>query len=253
MGLDFNIPIVLTKRYVFLTGLTFGRSSARVSSENDNISAVYTILLKLGVNIKHNEKWTGTYLFLPKLSSDLKQISRRDFQFGGLVLIDYKKREKLKYRFGLYYNSELFGPYFVPMIGIYYKSINDKFEINATLPVWLDLNYRFAPWFRLGFNFSGLTRTFNINEPQFSENGEYLVKQTNEIFLYGQFEIQKNLIIQPKIGYSLGRRYGIYDEKDKVGFGLLLFRFDDDRNQLNSDFADGMIFQIRLIYRVFTD
>jgi hypothetical protein len=253
MGLDFNIPIVLTKRYVFLTGLTFGRSSARVSSENDNISAVYTILLKLGVNIKHNEKWTGTYLFLPKLSSDLKQISRRDFQFGGLVLIDYKKREKLKYRFGLYYNSELFGPYFVPMIGIYYKSINDKFEINATLPVWLDLNYRFARWFRLGFNFSGLTRTFNINEPQFSENGEYLVKQTNEIFLYGQFEIQKNLIIQPKIGYSLGRRYGIYDEKDKVGFGLLLFRFDDDRNQLNSDFADGMIFQIRLIYRVFTD
>ena len=250
-GMDVNLPIVLKENYTFLTGFTFGSSSARVSSENDDISSVYTVLLKLGMNINHTEKWTGTYLFMPKLSSDLKEIGRDDFQFGGLVLIDYKKREKFKYRFGLYYNSELFGPYFVPLFGLYYKSNNDKFEINATLPVWLDLNYRFAPWFRLGTNFSGLTRTFNINEPQFSENGEYLVKQSNEIFLYGQFEIHKSFIIQTKIGYSIGRRYSIYDVKDQVGFGLLLFRVDDDRDQLNSEFADGMIFRIRLIYRFF--
>ncbi len=251
MGLDVNLPIVLNERNAFLTGFTFGRSSARVSSENDNVSSIYTILLKLGLNIKHSDKWTGTYLFMPKLSSDLKNISRDDFQFGGLVLIDYKKRQKFKYRFGLYYNSELFGPYFVPLFGIYYKSPNDKFEINATLPVWLDLNYRLASWFKAGSNFSGLTRTFNINEPQFAENGEYLVKQSNEIFLYGQFEIQKSIIIQTKIGYSIGRRYSIYDETDKVGFGLLLFRFDDDRDQLNSEFADGLILRVRLIYRIF--
>ena len=250
-GMDVNLPIVLKENYTFLTGFTFGSSSARISSENDDISSVYTVLLKIGMNINHTEKWTGTYLFMPKLSSDLKEIGRDDFQFGGLVLIDYKKREKFKYRFGLYYNSELFGPYFVPLFGLYYKSNNDKFEINATLPVWLDLNYRFAPWFRLGTNFSGLTRTFNINEPQFSENGEYLVKQSNEIFLYGQFEIHKSFIIQTKIGYSIGRRYSIYDVKDQVGFGLLLFRVDDDRDQLNSEFADGMIFRIRLIYRFF--
>jgi len=250
-GMDVNLPIVLKERYTFLTGFTFGSSSARVSSENDDISSVYTVLLKLGMNIEHSEKWTGTYLFMPKLSSDLKQISRKDFQFGGLVLIDYKKREKIKYRFGLYYNSELFGPYFVPLFGIYYKSHSDKFEINATLPVWLDLNYRFVTWFRLGTNFSGLTRTFNINEPQYAENGEYLVKQSNEIYLYGQFEILKSLIIQTKIGYSIGRRYSLYDETDKVGFGLMLFRFDDDRDQLNSEFTDGLIFRVRLIYRFF--
>ena len=252
-GLDVNLPIVLKKDYVFLTGFTFGSSSARVSSLNEDVSSVYTVLLKVGMNIKHNDKWTGTYMFMPKLSSDLKKIGREDFQFGGLVLFDYSKRAKFKYRFGLYYNSELFGPYFVPLFGIYYKSNNDKFEINATLPVWADLNYRLANWFKVGVNFSGLTRTFNINEPQFSEKGEYLVKQSNELFLYGQFELFKSIIIQTKIGYSLGRRYGIYDVKDKVGFGVLLFRIDDDRNQLNSEFADGLIFRVRLIYRFFTD
>lgn len=248
-GLDLNLPIVLNERYTFLTGFTFGSSSARVYSQSDRISSVYTVLLKLGMNIKHTEKWTGTYLFMPKLSSDLKEIDRDDFQFGGLVLIDYKKREKFKYRFGLYYNSELFGPYFVLLLGLYYKSNNDKFEINATLPVWLDLNYKLSSWFKVGSNFSGLTRTFNINDPQFAENGEYLVKQSNELFLYGQFEIQKSIIIQAKIGYSIGRRYSIYDVKDQVGFGLILFRFDDNRDQLNSEFADGLIFRARLIYR----
>ena len=250
-GADVNLPIVLKERYTFLTGFTFGSSSARVSTESNDISSVYTVLLKLGMNINHTPKWTGTYLFMPKLSSDLKNISRKDFQFGGLVLFDYKKREKFKYRFGLYYNSELFGPYFVPLFGIYYKSLSNKFEINATLPVWLDLNYRFASWFKLGSNFSGLTRTFNLNEPQFSEKGEYLVKQSNEIFLYGQFEIKKSFIIQAKIGHSIGRRYSIYDETDKVGFGLLLFRFDDDRDQLNTEFGDGLIFRVRFIYRFF--
>jgi len=253
MGLDVNLPIVLKGGSAFLTGFTFASSSAKVSSENNNVSSVYTAMLKVGMNIKHNDKWTGTYLFLPKLSSDLKKIGRDDFQFGGLVLIDYKKREKFKYRFGLYYNSELFGPYFVLLFGLYYKSKNDKFEINATLPVWADLNYRLAPWFKVGSNFSALTRTFNINEPQFSEKGEYLVKQSNELFLYGQFEMFKNFIIQTKIGYSIGRRYSIYDEKDRVGFGVLLFRIDDDRSQLNSEFSDGIIFRVRLIYRFFTD
>ena len=250
-GMDVNLPVVLNEKFTFLTGFTFGSSSSRVSSESDKVSSVYTVLLKLGTNIKHTKKWTGTYLFMPKLSSDLKEIDRDDFQFGGLVLIDYKKREKFKYRFGLYYNSELFGPNFVLLLGLYYKSNNDKFEINATLPVWLDLNYRLSPWFKVGSNFSGLTRTFNINEPQFTENGEYLVKQSNEIFLYGQFELQKSLIIQTKIGYSIGRRYSVYDVQDQVGFGLLLFRVDDDRDQLNSEFADGLIFRVRLIYRFF--
>ena len=251
MGLDVNLPIVLKEDYVFVTGFTFGSSSARVSTINEDISSVYTVLLKLGMNIKHNDKWTGTYLFLPKLSSDLKMVGREDFQFGGYILMDYKKRDKLNYRLGLYYNSELFGPYFVPLIGLYYKSNNDKFEINATLPVWTDLNYRLASWFRIGSNFSGLTRTFNINDPQFSDKGEYLVKQSNELFLYGQFEMLNSLIIQAKIGYSIGRRYGIYDEKDKIGFGVLLFRIDDSREQLNSEFADGLIFRVRLIYRFY--
>lgn len=247
--LDATLPIVLKSGNAFITGFDLQSLSTKVNPTIPNLTSAYTILLKLGMNINHSEKWSGTYMFLPKLSSDLKNIASQDFQFGAYVLMKFKKTTHLNYQFGMYYNSELFGPFFVPLLGLYYLSPSNKLEINATLPVWADINYRFNNWFRVGFNFSAFVRSFYINEPQFVETGEYLVKSTNEPMIYLQFEPIKSLIIQTKLGYSIGRQYAIYDESDKVTFGLSAFRFGGDQNQLNSDFEDGMIFEARLLYR----
>lgn len=247
--IDATLPIQFENENAFITGFNIQRLSTKINPNYPELTSVYTILLKIGMNIKHSEKWTGTYMLLPKLSSDLKYVNAEDFQLGAYVLFKYAKTANLKYQFGMYYNSELFGPFFVPLLGIYYMSPSKKLEINASLPVWADINYRFNDWFRLGFSFSAFVRSYNINEPQFSKNGEYLVKASNEPMLYLQFEPTKSLIIQTKIGYSIGRNYRIYDEKDRVTFGLSAFRIGDDREQLNSDFNDGMIFELRLLYR----
>ena len=247
--LDLTYPILLKSGNAIVTGLTFQNIQTKVNPVNPDLTSVYTILLKLGMNINHGEKWSGTYMLLPKLSSDLKKVGAEDFQFGAYVLFKYAKAKNFKYQFGMYYNSELFGPFFVPLLGLYYMSPNNKLEINASLPVWADINYRFYDWFRLGFSFSAFVRSYNINEPQFAENGEYLVKQSNEPMFYLQFEPTSSIIIQTKIGYSIGRRYSIYDETDRVTFGLSAFRIGDEREQLNSDFKDGMILEARLIYR----
>ena len=249
IALDATLPIVLKNGNAIITGFDLQSLKTKVNPSYPDVTSVYTVLLKLGVNLKHSEKWSGTYMFLPKLSSDLKEISSKDFQYGAYVLIKYQKNPNLKYQFGMYYNSELFGPFFVPLLGLYYMSPSKKLEINATLPVWADINYRLKPWLRVGFSFSAFVRSFNINEPQFVESGEYLVKSTNEPMLYLQFEPTKSLIIQTKLGYSIGRRYAIYDETDKVTFGLSAFRFGGDQNQLNSNFDDGLVFEARLLYR----
>lgn len=247
--LDITMPIEFKSGDVFVTGLTYGNIRTKTNPVSEELTSVHTVLLKLGMKLDHSEKWSGTYMLLPKLSSDLKKVGADDFQFGAYVLMKYHKKSNLKYQFGMYYNGELFGPFFVPLLGLYYLSPNNKLEINASLPVWADVNWRFNNWFRAGISFSAFVRSFNINEPQYSENGEYLVKASNEPMLYLQFEPTKSLIIQTKLGYSIGRRYRIYDEQDKVTFGLSAFRFGDDRDQLNSDFEDGLILQARLFYR----
>lgn len=249
-GLDLTLPVRLNDQTALLTGLFFEKISTKASPAS-SINPVYTVNPRLGVNLKHGERWSGTYLLLPKLSSDLNNFSGKDFQMGALVLLKYIRQENLNYKMGLYYNSELFGPFFVPILGLYYKSPNHKFETDLSLPLAADMNYSLLPWLKAGVNFSAFVRSYYLNEPQLSENEEYLVKRTSEIFTYLQFNLQKSIILQTKVGYAIGRSYRIYDENDQMAWGLSAFRFGDNTEQLNPDFKDGAIFSVRILYRFY--
>jgi hypothetical protein len=208
--------------------------------------------LKAGFTWKHSDKWTGTYVFLPKVASDFKQpLARKDFQFGGIALLRYNHTSNLKYRFGIYGNTELFGPWVVPILGLYYLSPSKKFEANVTLPLTADMNYRLSPLFHVGANFFGLVRTYHLTEGVASDTGTgYVARSTNELYAYLRLNLGKTSVIQLKVGGSLGRSYRVYYEKDQVGFGMPLAYFRDSRDALNVDFEDGLIGQVVYIYRV---
>lgn len=249
IGLDLTLPIVLDSNRTIITGLYAESVSTETAPTNSNLTSVYSTMLKIGVNFKYGDKWDATYIFLPKISSDFKNIGASDFQYGGYALFKYKKHSHLSYKFGLYYNSELFGPFFVPIVGFYYLSKSEKLEMNFNLPITADLNYKMKDWVRVGMNFSAFVRTYHLNEPYDGNPDNYLTKTTNEIFGYLQFDLSKSLILQTKVGYSIGRNYRVYDIKDRITWGLSAFKFGDDRDQLNPDFSDGLIFRAKLIYR----
>ena len=248
-GIDLTLPVQLKNGNALITGIYAETISTKVAPENSNLTSVHTLNVKLGANLKFGEKWSGTFVALPKLSSDFKKISWDDAQIGAYALMKYKTRENLNWKFGMYYNSELFGPFFVPLVGLYYLSPNQKFEANLTLPISADANYALLPWMKVGMNFFAFVRTYHLNEPYEGNPENYLAKTTNEVYAYLQFHAGRNFVIQPKVGYSIGRNYRIYDEKDKIVFGLSAFRFGDDREQRNADFQDGLIFRLRAIYR----
>ncbi len=252
-GLDFIYPIQLKNGNAILTGFYAERISTHTSPDHSNLTAVGTVLLKAGINIKHTDKISVTYMLLPKLSSDFKDLGIKDFQLGALALMKYKKSENFTYQAGLYYNGELFGPFLVPILGFYYLSPNKKFETNVKIPVSIDLNYAIQPWLKGGINFAAFVRTFHLNESYKGNPDNYLTKTTNEIYGYLQFETKKGLILQTKVGYSIGRNYRVYDIEDRVTWGFSAFKFGDDRTQLNTDFSDGMILKAKLIYRFSLD
>ena len=44
------------------------------------------------MNVNYSDKWSATYLLLPKLASSFnEEVSRSDFQLGALGLIKKKK------------------------------------------------------------------------------------------------------------------------------------------------------------------
>jgi Domain of unknown function (DUF6268) len=252
LGIDITLPILLNPSDAFLTGLIYERTQTKLfESEPEETFSILGI--RAGLSKKHSDKWSGTYILIPKFASDFEGITSKDFQLGAIVLLKYNKRENLNYKLGAYYNSEFFGPIFVPLFGLYYLSSDKKFETNLTLPFMADANYKLHDRVNIGVNFSGLVRSYHLSQIPEGNNEGYVVKASNELFSYLKFNLSKELSIQTKLGYSVGRSYRVYDESDKITFGSILIRVGDDRQQLNTDFANGWVYQATLLYRFMQD
>jgi hypothetical protein len=247
---DVTVPIVVNERFTILTGLTYEGTQGNFNPLRKT-ETLTGLTLKLGVNITHSEKWSGTYLVLPKLSSDLKVVNEKDAQFGAVALLKYAISSHLNYKFGVYANSELFGPFVVPMFGVYYLSPNDKIEAKILLPLAADLNYSFQKNMRVGLNFKGQIRSYNSNTPFQNETDRYITRSTNDLYSYFQYAIKNGINFQVGLGRSLGRSYRAYNEK--VGFGLPLVYLNDKRAQLNHDFSDSWLLKLSMFYRIALD
>ena len=85
------------------------------------------------------------------------------------------------------------------------------------------------------------------------QNSLYMHHLSNEVGVHLSYEPIKGAIIRAISGTSLGRSFRVYENGDKIDFGLSLFRFGDDRKQLNSDFKNGQFHRLELCYRIYLD
>lgn len=249
LAVDLTVPVKINEGFSVLTGVIYEDIQTKLFADGI-IKNFGSTSVKLGFNKQLNEKWSTTVVALPKIASDYNSYNNKDFQMGGIALFKYKKRENLNFKTGLYYNSELFGPFFVPMLGMYYQSPNKKFEANIMLPLQADISYQVLPFMNVGCNFNGQIRSYHLNHITDANQSTYVTKSTNELFAYLKFNVTKNISLQTKVGKSFGRSYKVYNENDKVNFGLPLTFVGHKREQLNSNFSNGLIFQATLIYRI---
>lgn len=246
---DLTVPVKINDGFSVLTGAIYEDIQTKLFA--DGIVKIFgSTTVKLGFNKQLTEKWSTTVVALPKIASDYNSFNNKDFQLGGIALFKFKKRDNLNFKTGLYYNSEIFGPFFVPMLGMYYQSPNKKFEANIMLPLQADVNYQVLPFMNVGVNFNGQIRTYHLNNVTDTNPNAYVAKATNELFGYLKFNFTKSISLQTKIGQSFGRSYKVYDYNDKVDFGLPATFIGPKRQQLNSNFSNGLIFQATLVYRI---
>ncbi|MES2516242.1 MAG: DUF6268 family outer membrane beta-barrel protein [Bacteroidota bacterium] len=248
-GLDANVPLKINECTTFLTGLSYENFQTKLFPEQ-KVQSLSGLALKLGVSHNFNEKLTGTLILLPKLSTNFGRIGHKDFQMGGIAFMKLKRKPNLNYRVGLYYNTESFGPLFVPLLGMYYLSTNERFEITAMLPIAADINYKLIRLLNVGVNFNGQTKSYHVTHINPGLKSAYVVRQTNELFAYLRFNLGKTCFVQTKVGQSFGRKFRVYNDDEKVDFALPLTFVNDKRRQLNSNFSNGMVFQVVFVYRL---
>ena len=251
ININLTAPIPLKSGNTFLTGIAYDRVSTAWYPDT-NTTPVSSYILKVGMNVKHSEKWSATYLLLPKVASNFKtDLGLEDFQIGGLVLAKMKKSENFSYKFGAYMNGDRFGPFLVPLFGFYYQK--DKLEMDVIIPSYAKINYSITPKITAGLNWRATVKSYSIKRPAIHNKTalSYMHHLSNEIAAHVGFEPIKGVIVRGMAGVSLGRSFREYQTADKIDFGLSLFRFGDDRVPLNTDFKNGAFGRVEVAYRYY--
>ncbi len=227
-----------------ITGVDFSTHTLSLFP-NANLTNLYSTTLKLGLATTYSSTWSSTIVLLPKIASDYKKISGDDFYFGGFAVLKLQKNENLKYRFGFYASTEAFGLFATPIFGGYYLSPNKRLEIDASLPISADINYRFGKT-TVGFDYYGIGRSYHID----SMPDVYVEQSPLEFSSYVQIKmLQKSVLLRAKLGYT-SNEHEVYADGDDLDFRLSAFSFGDNRTQLNPTLQGGVFFKLEAMYRI---
>jgi hypothetical protein len=240
---DLNFPVVLSLNHALITGVNLNTHQLPLFP-NQEVSHLYSLMLKLGLATTYSETWSSTLVFLPKLSSDYRNLSSDDLYFGGYGLLKYKKSRNLLYKFGAYGSTEAFGLFFTPVIGLYYTSPNKLLEMDLSLPISADINYALGK-IVLGVDYFGIGRSFHLDV----EPGTYVEQNPLEFSGYLQFNVlQNSILLRAKAGYS-SYESEVYADNEKLDVRITAFSIGDERTQLNPDMTGGIFFKLEALYR----
>lgn len=248
--LSATIPIPITKKTAIITGIDYNTDAVTLFPTGNEIS-LRTAVFKLGVSLTHSDRWSGVYIFQPKISSQELRTSSDATFYGGLAIVSYKVSDRLTWRFGALASSEAFGTLFSPIAGLYYISKNKKWEVDAYLPGRAQVNYQFSPKTATGIFFQGQVRSFALDEV---DNTPQIYAEASRVELgpYIEQTFFKNMLrLRVQGGYSTVS-YEVFENNDLLPFRLSAIEFGDDRNRLNPVDMQGALFvRVGAIFRLF--
>jgi hypothetical protein len=250
LALQLNFPFVLNEQNILLTGLAANHDRLQLDTNLEGLTSLNSLGFQIGLHRKYSKKWAASYILLPKIAFGQRALTINNLQIGVASLFSFIKNKNLTYKFGFYANTEKFGLMLVPLAGLYYLSENQKFEITMLLPSMVDLNYALFNKTHAGIGFDSPTSSYYLNKSLYSNDNVYVVKVSNELFAHIKYQLGKSIYFKIEVGYPISRHYKVFNADDKVDFALGNLYFGDKRVQLNHNIDTGLIFKIKLVYRI---
>jgi len=227
----------------FLLRINAELLNSSINLEGNNCFNVSSIAMPIGFQwVSKSKKWKTVVMGIPKLASNFENtLTARDFQYGGLLLENYEVNENLKLKFGLYYNREAFGNFFVPLLGVDWKA-TDRVYLYGILPSNYKIEFNAVKnKLYTGFDFKWNNRSFNLsdsNPNNYMRFDEILLKGFAEWFVY------KNILLSTQVGYSFGKSPLQYTTTtDEV----------NDTNVIYSPLKNYPVFNFGISYRIRND
>lgn len=210
------------------------------ATDNEDIPTVYSNKLGLGtVHLWDDQQWKLILLAHAKINSDYQDISfEQDWQFGGSALLTKTQNADLAFSLGGYFNSEFFGPFFIPLLGVSWQA-KPRLFVYVLVPQLARVEYALKPrkWYA-GFQANLLVTSYRLSE---ALQNDYIEERTIDINVFLEYYFTKNLVVFVKTGYPARQQYKYFSENDVERLDAI-FPFSG-RSNLN--LQAGLSFQIR--------
>jgi hypothetical protein len=129
-----------------------------------------------------------------------------NWQIGGAMIVNFKAKENLKYKFGVYANGEFFGLFIIPLLGIDWQ-ISEKTNLFGILPGSLNLEHKLRNNLYGGASFRAITNSYR------TPSGYWRLDE-NRLGAFLDYYISKHIALNMEVGHSILRK--MRGEKDKV-------------------------------------
>lgn len=211
---------------------------------NTSEGVLKSALLPIGLQHEtKSKKWKFLALVMPKLSGQFNPVSGTEFQMGGYGMATYAKNTDFKFKFGLFYNREFFGNFFIPVIGLDWR-VNPRFQMYGTLPNNYRLEYAVVQKsIYAGLGFKSYTRSYHLYTESPLDTADYYVRN-NEIQLkaFVDIYVKKKFVLFGEFGRTVNYSPTLYvweTKKDKA-----------PSPGVYSPIKDAFFFNIGLAYRI---
>ncbi|MCD4731733.1 MAG: DUF6268 family outer membrane beta-barrel protein [Bacteroidales bacterium] len=239
-------PIVINEKSTFLAGLRGNTWNVRYSPEQNWPETYYSLGLTLGYNHKFDEKKSFLFILLPRLNSDYRNINSNALQLGFFTTYSKRSSEKFLWKVGMYFSTEFFGPFIVPLFGLNWD-VSPKLSITGDLPIYAKIKYNVNTNFLTGVGYIALVSSYRLSG---EFNDAYTSRYAIEPYVFAEVKFLKQLYFNGKLGYTMGRKYPIYAKEDRLDLQLSFIKFGDDRTQLNPEILDNFFFELGLAFKV---
>ena len=241
-----NAPIVISKKSTLLTGIRGNAWKVAYSPKQVWPENYYSLGLTLGINHTFNEKNSFLFILLPRLNSDFRNINSNALQLGFFTTYSKRSSEKFLWKVGMYFNTEFFGPFVVPLFGLNWD-VSSKLSITGDLPIYAKIRYKIHDNFSTGIGYIALVSSYRISS---EFNDAYTSRYAIEPYVFAEVKFLKQLYLNGKFGYTMGRKYPVYAKDDRLDWQLSFIKFGDERTQLNPEIQENIFFELGLAFKV---
>ncbi len=214
-----NFPIVLKDSSIILINPVWEERWFQIAPQTDQQHFRGSITW-LTYSRDISAKWSAMAAFIPRWNGEPEVQFSKGFQAGGALLMTYHKNAGLSYKFGLYYNREFWGNFFIPLLGIDW-TINKKQKLFGILPGYLIYENRLSKTISWGGNFRTFTSSYRLKSNT-SSSVNFTRIDDNQLGAYADFYLTRKIVLSTETGYSIMRKIRTgYNHTSKDQYNVL--------------------------------